>query len=581
MGKLLEIHTTRRPSLNGTSHEKMSGGHILMQSLVDNGVDTIFGYPGGAIMPTYDAIIDYPSIRHILVAHEQSAAHAADAWARIKRRACVALATSGPGATNLLTGIYTAHMDGVPMVAITGQVASNRIETDAFQEVDIVRMSRPVTKWSYQIQNPDEIQDVVQKAFEIANSGRPGPVLLDFPKDHQIAQINYSGPKVHEIKNPELTPFATSQLEQSARLLDQAKKPLILAGRGVLLAHAEEELYELSQKTGVPVANTLLGLSSYPEANPNYVGMVGMHGRLGANRLTQEADVLLVVGARGDDRVVSKYDEYAVNATIIHIDLEAEQLNRERGLKSDIAIHADAKTALTVLLEKTTSNTHPEWLSEFKKLDAQENEEVTKPLLNGSTHKDPTMREIVHTIAKKTEGRAIIATDVGQHQMVVAQEYPFMYPNSIISSGGAGTMGYGLPAGMGAQIAAPDRLVIVIAGDGGFQMTAPELTTVKEENLPLKIMVFNNSFLGMVRQWQDRFFDRRSQVSKRSPDFTRLALAHGIDAETVLLRKDVHSAMDRMLSAPGPYLLHFKTSEYEEVFPMVEPGTAVHNVKMR
>ncbi len=555
--------------------ERLNGANILMMALVDNHADTIFGYPGGAIMPVYDALHDYSkTIRHILVRHEQGAAHAAEGYARITGKPGVVLVTSGPGATNTLTGIADALMDSTPMVVISGQVARRFIGTQAFQEAPVVDMSRPVTKWSHQIQKAAEIPEVIDNAFLVAASGRPGPVLIDIPKDVQTEETDFHIiNRVKPTNEIPLTSNTLSQLQQAAKLLNEAKKPYILAGHGVLIANAEQELLGLAEKAGIPVANTLLGLSSFPAVHPLFAGMLGMHGRYGSNVLTNQADVILAVGMRFDDRVTGKVSEYAKQAKIIHIDIDPTQLNRI--IRAETAIPADAKKALQVLFEKVGVNQHPEWLNRFRQLDAIEDDRVTRKVLAANTP-DLTMAEVMDLLSRKTSGEAVIVADVGQHQMVAAQRYRTTKSNSFITSGGMGTMGYALPAALGAKIGAPEREVIAVIGDGGFQMTEQELGTIAQEGTDVKIIVLDNDHLGMVRQWQDRFFrGRRSFVEMQNPDFVKLAKARNIEGETVTKREDLSAGLDRMRSSNKPYLLHIKVAREENVFPMMPPGAAV------
>lgn len=561
--------------------ERLTGAHILFRSLLDHHqVDTIFGYPGGAIIPTYDALCDYrDKIRHILVRHEQGAAHAAEGYARMKGKPGVVLVTSGPGVANLVTGLADALMDSTPMVAISGQVARALIGTQAFQEAPVIDIIRPVTKWSYQVQGASEIPAVVDKAFSIATCGRPGPVLIDIPKDVQNEAADYD-PFIkdnHPVK-PALSSETLRQLGQTADLLNQAQRPYVLAGHGILISKAERELKELVEKAGIPIANTLLGLSSFPTNHPLFVGMLGMHGRYGANILTNTADVILAVGMRFDDRVTGKVSQYARQASIIHIDIDQTQLNRI--IKAEIAINADAKAALKVLSERVVPNQHRDWLHQFRQLDAIEDEQVTQKVLAANAPA-LTMAEVVSLLSCKTAGEAVVVADVGQHQMVVAQRYRPTLPKSFITSGSMGTMGYALPAAIGAKIAAPDREIVAIIGDGSFQMTIQELGTIMQEQLPVKIIILNNGYLGMVRQWQDLFCGgRRSFVRMQNPDFVTVAAGYGIPAEKVAGRQDLTGALCRLLSAKSAYLLDIKVQREENVFPMIPAGAAVDEVRL-
>lgn len=572
--------TIEVPILERQTARTLTGGQAVMESLLDNNANVIFGYPGGAIMPTYDALYDYKDrIRHILVRHEQGAIHAAEGYARLTGRPGVVLATSGPGALNLVTGLNDALMDSTPLVAITGQVAKQMIGTQAFQEAPVIEVVRPVTKWAYQIQSGGEITKVMDEAFRVAMHGRPGPVLIDMPKNLQAEETDYSpGRENNQLKTLALSSETLRQLQQAADLLNLSQKPLILAGHGILISGAMKQLRSLAEKAGIPVANTLHGLSSFPMDHPLSVGMLGMHGRYGANVLTNQADVILAIGMRFDDRVTGKVSEYANQAKIIHIDIDPTQLNRL--VKAEIAINADAKTALSVLMEKVQIGKHPEWLAQFRQLDRVEDEQVTRKVLAANTP-DLTMAEVVDLLSRKTSGGAVIVADVGQHQMVAAQRYRFIRPHSYITSGGMGTMGFALPAAIGAKIAAPEREVVAVIGDGSFQMTMQELGTIMQEHLPVKVIVLNNEHLGMVRQWQELFFkERYSSVHMENPDFVTLAAAYGIPAQKVTDRKDLNLTLNELLSAPGPYLLDVRVQKEENVFPMIPAGAAVDEVRL-
>ncbi|MBI2086425.1 biosynthetic-type acetolactate synthase large subunit [Candidatus Daviesbacteria bacterium] len=597
-----------KPNTVSLTAENMSGGQILLEELLRLGVNTIFGYPGGAIMPTYDRLYDYTDrIRHILTRHEQGAIHAAEGFAEMTGKPGVVFVTSGPGALNLVTGLNDALMDSRPIVAISGQVARPLIGTQAFQEAPVIKVVSPITKWAYQVQNANEIPEVVDKAFRIATNGRPGPVLVDIPKDVQNEQAEYYpiSPDGHQVESHTLKLEALKQLtQQAADLLNQSQKPLILAGHGILISGAMAELKALAEKAGIPVANTLQGLSSFPTDHYLNIGMLGMHGRYGANVLTNQADVILAIGMRFDDRVTGVVSKYAKQAKIIHIDIDPTQLNRL--IQTEIAINADAKPALTVLLEKIIPNQHSEWLDQFRTHDAREYEQVTRTVLagNGLFY---TMDEVINLLSKKTNGEAVIVSDVGQHQMVAAQRYGFKRPNSHITSGGMGTMGFALPAAIGAKLGAPDREVIAVAGDGGFQMNIQELGTIMQEKLPVKVIILKNYCLGMVRQWQDLFHDgRHSFVDMQNPDFVEIAQAYGIPGERVkkpqglsgrLIRwlssagipidrvttnqKDLGRALDRLLTSSGPYLLDVRVQRDENVFPMIPAGAGVNEVRLK
>lgn len=574
------LEMVREQSVVASRGERMTGAHALLRALLYQGVDTIFGYPGGAIMPTYDALYDYGDrIRHILVRHEQGAAHMAEGYTEMRGKVGVVLVTSGPGATNCVTGLADALMDSRPMVVISGQVARPMIKTQAFQEAPVTDITQPVTKWNYLVQSASEIPTVVARAFSIAKGGRPGPVLIDIPKDVQNEETEYypnlkNGP----IGEPSLSSETLRLLDQGADLLNLSQKPLILAGHGILISGAMPELRALAEKAGIPVANTLHGLSSFPTKHDLFVGMLGMHGRYGSNKLTNEADVILAVGMRFDDRVTGKLTQYARQARIIHIDIDPTQLNRL--VKAEIAIKADAKQALAVLLEKVIPNQHRDWLARFRQLDEIEDEQVTQKVLSPD-NPSLTMAAVIHMLSVKTNGEAVVVADVGQHQMVAAQRYGFSRPHSFITSGGMGTMGFALPAAIGAKVAAPEREVVAVIGDGSFQMTMQELGTIMQERLPVKIVILNNEYLGMVRQWQDLFHQgRRSFVDMKNPDFVTLAAAYGIPGRKVDCRQDLDYALNRLLSAQGAYLLDIRVQKEENVFPMIPAGAAVDEIRL-
>lgn len=558
----------------------MTGSQAVMESLVQEGVSTIFGYPGGAIMPIYDALYDYRhKLHHVLVRHEQGATHAAEGYARITGKAGVVFATSGPGATNLVTGIADAMMDSIPMVCITGQVSSLFVGTDAFQEADVIGITTPVTKWNYQVTNSNEIPEIIAKAFHIANTGRPGPVVIDITKDAQFADIEFSYPESVFIPSykPNYKPHA-KQIENAAKLLNEAERPYVLIGHGILISHAEQELLEFAEKGGFPVASTLHGLSAFPSAHPLYVGFLGMHGNYGPNMLTNKADVILAVGMRFDDRVTGRLKDYAPQAKVIHIDIDPAELNKNK--KAVIPIVADAKPALKALTEKIERKEHKKWLKEFKKLADIELKKVIEPECSPKSGQ-LKMAEVICQINEKSKCEAIIVTDVGQHQMITARYARFTKPDSFISSGGMGTMGFALPAAIGAKFAARDREVIAIIGDGGFQMTIQELATIAQEEIPVKIVILNNNVLGMVRQWQQLFFDKRySMVHMKNPDFVKVAQGFFITGERVEQREDLSDALDRMIDSKKPYLLEVMVGQEENVFPMIPTGAAVNEVKL-
>ncbi len=559
---------------------KISGSEALWQSLVAQGVDTVFGYPGGAIMPVYDALVDFQSqIRHVLVRHEQGAAHAAEGYARVTGRAGVAIATSGPGATNLITGIADAMMDSVPLVCITGQVFKDFLGTDAFQETDIIGVTIPITKWNYQVTAPEEIPQVIAKAFYIAQYGRPGPVVIDITKNAQVDKFEYTPTNGVHIENFEAKPLLDRErIAQAAELINSSEKPLILLGHGVLISGAEKELLKLAELGHIPLAATLHGLSAVPTSHPNYVGMLGMHGNYGPNLLTNQAEVLIAVGMRFDDRVTGNLKNYAKNCQVIHIDIDQAEVHKN--VRAHVPIVADAKEALQALVPLIKRKDRAGWFEEFKRCDALEHEKVISKEVSGQA-KEIKMAEVVHRLSELTNGEAIVVADVGQHQMVTARYYRFAKPNSWITSGGLGTMGFALPAAMGAKIAAPNREVVAVIGDGGFQMTLQELGTIAQENLAVKAIILNNNFLGMVRQWQELFFRKRySFVDLKNPDFVMVSQGFGVTAEKIEHRADLEEALVRMLKTPGPYLLEVVCEKEENVFPMMPSGASVSDIRL-
>lgn len=560
----------------------MTGADAVIQSLINESVETIFGYPGGAIMPIYDALYkNGKGLRHILTRHEQGATHSAQGFAKTSGKTGVVFATSGPGATNLVTGLSNAMIDSTPMVCITGQVHSSLLGFDAFQETDIVGISMPVTKWNYQITKADEIPEIIAKAFYIASSGRPGPVLIDITKDAQLSAIeSFEYNKVSKV--PSYFPYPKLDMEkvrEAVNLINNAKKPLILAGQGITISGAEEELKTFANKTGIPVAATLFGLTAFPSRHPLFVGMLGMHGNYAPNIKTNEADLIIAIGMRFDDRVTGDTSRYATNAKVIHIEIDASEV--DKNIKTDVAVISDAKKALLKINELVLKNSFEEWLAEFRALKAIENEAV----INLDIHPqgdEIKMAEVVHEVSEQTNGEAIAVSDVGQNQMMAARYYKFKKPKSIVTSGGLGTMGFGLPAAIGAKLGAPDRQVVVFIGDGGFQMTIQELATAWHYKIPVKIVLLNNSFLGMVRQWQQLFFDERYACTiMTNPDFIKITHGFGLEAEKVIERKDLKEAVARMLEADGPYLLEVEVEKIDNVFPMVPSGASVSEMMLK
>jgi len=558
--------------------KKVTGSEALILSLLAEGVDTIFGYPGGAIMPVYDALYDYDKeVKHILTRHEQGAIHGAQGYARVTGKPGICFATSGPGATNLLTGIADAMIDSTPLVCITGQVASPLLGTDAFQESDVVGMSIPVTKWNYQVTTPEEIPTAIAQAFYIATTGRPGPVLIDITKDAQFGELEYSYKKCTKIRSyvPE-SHVDPHQIKEAADLIDAAKKPLLLFGHGIIIGNAEEELKAFLEKTGIPAAWTLMGLSALPSDHPLNVGMLGMHGNYGPNKLTNEADLIIAIGMRFDDRVTGKVSQYAKHAKIIHFEIDPAEINKI--IETDVSVLGNSKKSLKMLIDNVKTNKHEEWLEEFRKCDEIENEKVWQKDLY-PTKPGLTMGEAVRIASEKTNSEAILVTDVGQQQMIAQRYFKFTKTRSNVTSGGLGTMGFGLPASMGAQIGAPDRTVIAMIGDGGFQMTIQELGTIAQNKLPVKIMLLNNNFLGMVRQWQQLFFERRySYTELHNPDFITIGKGFGIEGHTVDKREDLEASIQKMIDHDGPYLLEIIIEKEDNVFPMVPSGASVSDV---
>ena len=559
---------------------KITGSEAIIKCLLEEGVDIIYGYPGGAIMPVYDELYKYQDkIYHVLTRHEQGATHSAQGFARISGRVGVAIATSGPGATNLVTGLADAQIDSTPMICITGQVSSHLLGSDAFQETDIIGISTPITKWNYQITKASEIPEIFAKAFYIAKSGRPGPVLIDITKDAQFEKFNFSYRKVDGIRSYTAVPkIDMNSIKLAANLINNASKPLIVWGQGIILGNAEEELIEFVEKSGIPAAWTILGASAIPTAHPLNVGMLGMHGNYAPNILTNQCDVLIAIGMRFDDRVTGDVTRYAKQAKVIHFEIDPAEVNKN--IEADIAVLGDAKESLTEILKMINQNSHEKWHGEFKKLYELEYEKVIHQELNPSK-KGLTMGEVIKQINEETKGDAAIVSDVGQHQMIACRYSNFKKSKSNITSGGLGTMGFALPAAIGAKMACPDREVVAVIGDGGYQMTIQELGTVFQTKTAVKIVVLNNGFLGMVRQWQQLFFDKRyASTEMVNPDFVKIAEGYFIKARKVTERKDLADAVKEMIKSDEPYFLEVAVEKENNVFPMIPTGSSVSEIRL-
>ena len=560
--------------------QKITGSEALLKALIAEGVDTIFGYPGGQAIPIYDKLYDYQDqLRHVLVRHEQGATHAAQGYARVSGRVGVALVTSGPGATNTITGIADAMMDSTPVVVIAGQVPSPLLGTDAFQEIDVIGITQPITKWAYQIRKPEEVAWAVSRAFYIASSGRPGPVVLDFAKDAQVGLVDYHYEKVDYIRSYQPEPeIKMSRIEEAAALINAAQKPFCLIGQGVILGGAEAEIRQFLEKNDIPSGSTTLGLSALPTDHPLNKGMLGMHGNVGPNRKTNECDVLIAVGMRFDDRVTGNLQTYAKQAKIIHLDIDNSEIGKN--VPVDVKVLGNAKHTLPLITERLESRKRPEWNAEFEPDAAEEQEKVIEKELHPKSGY-LRMGEVIRKVSEATGHDAVLVTDVGQNQMMAVRYFQYKRSRSVVTSGGLGTMGFGLPAAIGAKIGAPDRTVCFFTGDGGLQMTVQELGTIMQENLNVKIILLNNNFLGMVRQWQELFFHKRySATIMENPDFVAIAKAYRIGAREVQKREELDEAIAEMLNYDGSYLLVADVEEEGMVYPMVPAGASITNIIM-
>ncbi|HLX58673.1 MAG TPA: biosynthetic-type acetolactate synthase large subunit [Ktedonobacteraceae bacterium] len=573
-----QAEEARRAAAHHVDARELTGSQILCEALIREGVNLMYGYPGGAIMPFYDALTSYPMLRHVLVRHEQAAAHAADGYARATGKVGVCVATSGPGATNLVTGLATAFMDSTPIVAITGQVARPFIGRDAFQETDVLGVTQPITKHNFLVRRVEDLAEIVHEAFRLARGGRPGPVLIDVPKDVQFAKTLYPAPvpisSIEHYRVTRLPQPSAATIEKAARIIGEARRPLLMTGHGVILSNAYDELQAFAGKTDIPVITTLLGLSAFPETHPLAIGMPGMHGPAHVNRAIGKADLIIGVGLRFDDRVTGKVSEFAPHARFIHIDIDASEMHKVK--HAAVPIVADAKAALTALVDAVETGDHSDWLGEIRSWEAKDAGRSAQ-IQRNQHYPDPT--SILEAIREATGGDAIIVTDVGQHQMWTARHYTWTRPNSHITSGGLGTMGFALPAAMGVKMGVPDANVWVVAGDGGIQMNIQELATLKQHGITVKVAIMNNGYLGMVRQWQHFFHNHNySETPITGPDYVKLADAYGLTGMQITRREDVQAAVRKAMETEGAVIIDFVIESEANVYPMVAPGSAITNM---
>ena len=575
----LELQTVKEPN---KPISQLSGSRAVLEAFVAEGVDTIFGYPGGAIMPIYDALYDYhDQLKHILVRHEQGAIHAAQGYARVSGRTGVVFATSGPGATNLVTGLADAMIDSTPVVCVTGQVFAHLLGTDAFQETDVINITTPVTKWNYQVTDASEIPAVLAKAFYIAGSGRPGPVLIDITKNAQLQMFDYEGyTKCDHIRSYRPKPIVRKEyVEAAAKMINEAEKPFVIFGQGVILGKAEKEFLQFIEKAGIPAAWTIMGMSAIPTEHPLAVGMLGMHGNYGPNVLTNECDVLIAIGMRFDDRVTGRLDKYAKQAKVIHFDIDPAEI--DKNVKASIGVWGDCKETLPMLTQLVEQKVYPQWLKKFNDFKKQEEEICIVPEMN-PTGDILSMAEVINLLNELSKGEAVIVTDVGQHQMVTCRYAKYNSSKSNITSGGLGTMGFALPAAIGASFGDSSRTIVAVIGDGGFQMTIQELGTIMQSEAAVKILILNNQFLGMVRQWQQLFHDKRySFVDIASPDYVQVAKGYRIPGQKVENRENLKEALQTMLAHQGSYLLEVMVGKEDNVFPMVPQGCSVSEIRLK